>query len=142
LIPETVAILTAHRQRAGQQCAELGTTLTGDSFVFSYAPDHQRHCDPDAVTHRYSKMTADLGIDTHLHALRHYSATELKMSRVASRASFDKIRELPLPATSLFGLDQGKLADTLSHPSGPGERSHRCIECHDIAADPVASRAR
>jgi integrase len=45
--------------------------------VFSYAPDHRRHCDPDAITHRYAKMTAELGIDTHLHALRHYSATEL-----------------------------------------------------------------
>jgi integrase len=43
----------------------------------SYAPDHRRHCDPDGITHRYAKMTADLGIDTHLHALRHYSATEL-----------------------------------------------------------------
>ena len=77
LDPETVAILTAHKQRAEQQCAELGTTLNDGSFVFSYAPDHRRPCDPDAITHRYSKMTADLGIDTHLHALRHYSATEL-----------------------------------------------------------------
>ena len=51
--------------------------LAEDTFVFSYAPDHRRHCDPDAITHRYSKMAADLGIDTHLHALRHYSATEL-----------------------------------------------------------------
>ncbi|MGH3480512.1 MAG: tyrosine-type recombinase/integrase [Nocardioidaceae bacterium] len=58
-------------------CTELGTTLDDDSFVFSYAPDHRRHCDPDGITHRYAKMAADLGIDTHLHALRHYSATEL-----------------------------------------------------------------
>jgi integrase len=77
LDPETVAILTAHKQLAARQCAEIGTTLDEDSFVFSYAPDHRRHCDPDAITHRYAKMTADLGIDTHLHALRHYSATEL-----------------------------------------------------------------
>jgi hypothetical protein len=75
-------------------------TIADDAFVFSYGPDHQRHCDPDATTHRYSRMTAALGIDTHLHALRHYSATELKMSRVASGASFGKIRELLLPATS------------------------------------------
>lgn len=52
-------------------------TIADDAFVFSYGPDHQRHCDPDATTHRYSRMTAALGIDTHLHALRHYSATEL-----------------------------------------------------------------
>jgi len=29
------------------------------------------------VTQRYSKMADRLGIDTHLHNLRHYSATEL-----------------------------------------------------------------
>jgi integrase len=77
LDPETIAILAAHKQRAEQQCTDIGTMLDDDSFVFSYAPDHRRHCDPDAITHRYSKMTAGLGIDTHLHALRHYSATEL-----------------------------------------------------------------
>jgi integrase len=77
LDPATVAILTAHKERAQRRCIELGTTLDDDTFVFSYAPDHRRHCDPDGITHRYTKMTADLGIDTHLHALRHYSATEL-----------------------------------------------------------------
>jgi integrase len=77
LDPATVAILAAHKQRAQRHCIELGTTLDDDTFVFSYAPDHRRHCDPDGITHRYTKMTADLGIDTHLHALRHYSATEL-----------------------------------------------------------------
>jgi integrase len=77
LDPATIAILIAHKQRAQRRCTELGTTLDDDTFVFSYAPDHRRHCDPDGITHRYTKMTADLGIDTHLHALRHYSATEL-----------------------------------------------------------------
>jgi integrase len=77
LDPDTIAILTAHKQRTAQQCVQIGTTLAEDSFVFSYAPDHRRSCDPDGITHRYAKMTAALGIDTHLHALRHYSATEL-----------------------------------------------------------------
>ncbi len=77
LDPDTIAILTVHKQSAQRHCTELGTTLDEATFVFSYAPDHRRHCDPDAVTHRYTRMTADLGIDTHLHALRHYSATEL-----------------------------------------------------------------
>jgi integrase len=77
LDPDTVAILSDHKQRVEQRCAEIGNTLTDDSFVFSYAPDHRRPCDPDGVTHRYSRMTAGLHLDTHLHALRHYSATEL-----------------------------------------------------------------
>ncbi len=74
---DTVAILTAHKERAQRRCTELGAPLDDDAFVFSYAPDNRRHCDPDAITHRYAKMTAGLGVDTHLHALRHYSATEL-----------------------------------------------------------------
>src|ERR1044072_5392512 len=32
---------------------------------------------PSGVTHRYASMVARLGIRTHLHAIRHYSATEL-----------------------------------------------------------------
>ena len=41
--------------------------------------------DPSAVTHRYGRMCAALGIDSHLHALRHYSATELLTAGVDLR---------------------------------------------------------
>ena len=40
---------------------------------------------PSGVTHRYARMCADLGIDSHLHALRHYSATELLTAGVDLR---------------------------------------------------------
>ncbi|MGH3865806.1 MAG: hypothetical protein ACRDQ4_06625 [Pseudonocardiaceae bacterium] len=72
LDPDTVTILTDHKQRAQRRCTELDTTLDDDAFAFSYIPDHRRHCDLDGITHRYTKMTTDLGIDTRLHALRHY----------------------------------------------------------------------
>jgi len=45
--------------------------------VFSNRPDHSRWYDPDAVSHRFKAMCKRLGIDSHLHALRHYAATEL-----------------------------------------------------------------
>jgi integrase len=45
--------------------------------VFSLAPDASTPLLPDTVSQRYSKMAARLSIDTHIHALRHYSATEL-----------------------------------------------------------------
>ena len=32
---------------------------------------------PDTVTQRYGRLVKRLGFDTHLHSLRHYSATEL-----------------------------------------------------------------
>ena len=37
------------------------------------------------MTHRYGRMCAELGIDSHLHALRHYSATELLTAGVDLR---------------------------------------------------------
>jgi integrase len=73
----TVEILDAHKKRCVSRCAGIGAMLAGDAFVFSYSPDNRRACSPSAVTHRYAKMTAKLGLRTHLHALRHYSATEL-----------------------------------------------------------------
>ena len=32
MTPETVAILSTHKQRAAQQCLELGTTLTDEQL--------------------------------------------------------------------------------------------------------------
>jgi integrase len=98
---DTITILSQHRERAEQRCADLDTTLDDDTFVFSYAPDHRRHCDPDAITHRYAKMAADLGIDTHLHALRHYSATELLAGGVDLRTVAGRLGHAGGGATTL-----------------------------------------
>jgi len=49
----------------------------GQAFLFSHQPLYDGPSDPSAVTHRYGRMCAQLGIESHLHALRHYSATEL-----------------------------------------------------------------
>ncbi len=79
LDPETVTLLKEHRDECRDQLAEIGLRLTDDSFVFTgtRAEDRSAPYSPNAVTQRYKDMAARLGIDTHLHALRHYSATEL-----------------------------------------------------------------
>ncbi len=74
---ETVKVLQEHRARWDALAAELGIESSGNAFLFSYEPDCSRPYDPSGVTHRYSRMCAGLRIDSHLHALRHYSATEL-----------------------------------------------------------------
>jgi Phage integrase family len=61
--------------------------------------------------------TAGLDEQTTAHSLRHSFATTLKMSRIASDASFGKIRERLLPATSPSRLDQGRLVEASSHAS-------------------------
>jgi integrase len=63
----------------------LGEPASREAYVFSYAPMRDRPYSPSGVTHKYSKMCAGLGIDSHLHALRHYSATELLAAGVDVR---------------------------------------------------------
>jgi integrase len=77
LDPETVTILTEHRDRWRERAATLDLELPPNAYVFSLAPDASTPFLPDTVSQRYTKMAAGLGIDTHIHALRHYSATEL-----------------------------------------------------------------
>ena len=85
LDPATVEILAEHRGRYEAICAEIGTEAIPGAFLFSHRPNHDRPYDPSGVTHRYTKMCAELGIDSHLHALRHYSATELLSAGVDLR---------------------------------------------------------
>lgn len=75
---ETVVLLKEHRDRACDRVEELGLEFTDDLFLFSARkkPDHREPYTPDTVSSRYANMTKRLGIETKLHALRHYSATE------------------------------------------------------------------
>lgn len=73
---ETVQILREHRLRFDERAAALGTTVRPDGYVFSLAPDGSTPVRPDTITQRYSRLAKRLGIETNIHALRHYSATE------------------------------------------------------------------
>ena len=77
LDPATVRALTDHWERCRERAAAGEVPLARDAFVFSLAPDGSEHLVPSSVTQRYRRLVARLGIDTHLHSLRHYSATEL-----------------------------------------------------------------
>ncbi|MFD1044290.1 tyrosine-type recombinase/integrase [Kibdelosporangium lantanae] len=76
---ETIVLLSEHEMRARNRLEDLRKEFTNDLFVFTgtKTPDHSQPYSPNAVTQRYKDMATRLGIDTHLHALRHYSATEL-----------------------------------------------------------------
>jgi len=77
LDPETLALLSEHRDRCEARAAALDLTLTDDGFVFSPAVDGTAHLKPDSVSQRYARLVRRLGIATTIHKLRHYSATEL-----------------------------------------------------------------
>jgi integrase len=77
LDPETVAVLREHHQRWCEWTEELGVSIGPDAYVFSPEPDASRPFRPDSITQRYGRLAARLGIRSTIHALRHYSATEL-----------------------------------------------------------------
>lgn len=82
---ETVSVLAEHRDRCYEQLRSLGITPSSNTFVFTYKPGRDAPADPSGVTHRYGRMCKEVEIDSHLHALRHYSATELLTAGVDLR---------------------------------------------------------
>jgi integrase len=84
---ETVVLLKEQRDRVRERVEALGQEFSDDLFVFSgtKSPDHSAPYPPNAVTQRYKDMAVRVGVKTHLHALRHYSATELLSAGVDIR---------------------------------------------------------
>lgn len=79
-------LLAAYRERCQEQCEALGLDLDRDAYVFSGTPDFAAPLLPSTVTQRYSRMARRLKLrSTRLHALRHYSATELLTAGVDLR---------------------------------------------------------
>jgi site-specific recombinase XerD len=67
------------------ELAQVGLQMPAEAVVFSYSPTRDKPYSPSGVTHKYTKTCAQLGIQSHLHALRHYSATELLSSGIDLR---------------------------------------------------------
>jgi len=86
LDPHTLALLRQHKLDVTRQLVDLGVPLTGDAFVFSVTPDYSQPRKPRSVTQKYRLMATKLHLhSTRLHALRHYSATELLTAGVDLR---------------------------------------------------------
>lgn len=81
----TVKLLKEFRRALDEEMKPLDLKVTDDMFIFSYSNKRDRPCNPSGITHKYTNMCKKMGIDSHLHALRHYSATELLRSGVDLR---------------------------------------------------------
>ncbi|HZZ45683.1 MAG TPA: site-specific integrase, partial [Pseudonocardia sp.] len=77
LDPTTIEMLAEHRARYEERVALVDSEPDESDFLFSGAPDHSKFLNPESVTQRYGRLAERLEIDTNLHALRHYSATEM-----------------------------------------------------------------
>jgi integrase len=84
---ETVVLLRELKDRWRARLVDLGLELTDDMYVFTGYRQTVPTVpySPHGVSSRYKDMADRLGIDTHIHALRHYSATELLSAGVDLR---------------------------------------------------------
>lgn len=97
----TVALLRSHWETCRDTCAALKATLPDDAFVFSTAPDGSSPLLPRSVTQRYRRLAQRIGLrSTRLHALRHYSATELLSNGVDLRTVAGRLGHANGPATT------------------------------------------
>lgn len=64
------------RKSVDAQADRLGVTVGDDAFMFSRSPQGLEPVRPDVVTKFVVRMTDLAKVDTHLHALRHFSATQ------------------------------------------------------------------
>lgn len=75
LDPFAVKLLKRHRAMMNERAQDVDVVLSEDGPIFTY--DLERPISPDMVTHYVRNLGRRLGLDVHLHSLRHFAATEM-----------------------------------------------------------------
>ena len=70
-----IEVLRRHFAEATSRAEDLGNTVEPSVPMFTY--DGVRPINPDTVTRYVSTIASKVGVDTHLHALRHFAATQM-----------------------------------------------------------------
>ncbi len=82
----TADLLREYRTQCEENCAALGVALSSSAFVFTNSPTGSTPLLPSTVTQRYRRVAIRAGLrSSRIHALRHYSATELLTAGVDLR---------------------------------------------------------
>jgi integrase len=80
-----VEVLRRHRASVDALALDLGLEVLANGFMFSRSPVGAEPVRPDVVTKFTVRVAKAAGVTTHLHALRHFSATQ------AIAAGFDAV---------------------------------------------------
>jgi integrase len=71
-----LAVLRKHRNTVDALASELGLDMATDAFIFSRSPAGFEPLRPGVVSNFTRRVAMQAGVSTHLHALRHFSATQ------------------------------------------------------------------
>ncbi len=71
-----LTVLRRHRAQVEQLAISLGLKVPRDTFMFSRSPQGSEPIRPDALTKFATRAAKAAGVDTHMHALRHFTATQ------------------------------------------------------------------
>ncbi|HEX6402428.1 MAG TPA: tyrosine-type recombinase/integrase [Pseudonocardiaceae bacterium] len=150
LDPETVSLLSEHRDRCKERAAALGLALNDEAFVFSLAVDGSTHLKPDSVSQRYARLARRLGISTTIHKLRHYSATELISAGVDVRTVAGRLGHgsggtttLKVYAAWVSESDQRAATSLFARlPTRPDAANTRCASDGDAIYPRIAAELR
>jgi integrase len=130
--PALASLLTARRGQQESYARLAGVELVEDPYVLSRSPDGAAPCLPDGLSLAYARLAKRLGIVTHFHELRHFSATTaiaegIDVRTVASRLGHaDPSLTLRVCAHALEARDRqlaGILGTTVLGPMDYGPKA-------------------
>jgi integrase len=125
----SLEVLSRHHAAALDRAGSLELEVPDDAYIFSISPQGSEPIRPDVLTRFAGRAAKAAGVDTHLHALRHFSATQgiaagFDPVTVAGRLGHaDPSITLRIYAHALEQRDRdlaAALGRTLSLPRGPG----------------------
>ncbi len=73
--PALASLLAARRGQQESNAGLAGVELVDDAYVLSRSSDGSAPCLPDGLSLAYARLAKRIGIVTHFHELRHFSAT-------------------------------------------------------------------
>ena len=88
-----MSVLAAHRARVEHAAEMTGVALGPDAYMLSLDPSGAEPMRPDSLGDAFARLARQQGAKLRFHDLRHFAATQLQISDVATTASFDVVRD-------------------------------------------------